>query len=176
MKGVSKSFQDRADSAAFYEAWVAAVLSRAGLYTLHHPFKIDGQDHSQSWDLDVGIHHPETLHYDHVDVRSLRSSLIPVEVKSLSLTFLNPDTYPFNDVLVCSQSSWMRKWPGKGTTQRDFLLVSRPTGSIIWIPKNTPVTLGHEVHDKSRNELYKAVKTTKGYLRPLADFCESLHG
>lgn len=171
---VSQSFRDRADSAAFYEAWVGAVLSRAGLYTLHHPFQIDGKDHSQSWDLDVSFSHPGTLHYDSRDVRSLRSSSVPVEVKSLSLTFLNTDSYPFDHVLICSQSSWLRKWPGTGTVQRDFLLVSRPTGAIVWIPKGTPVTLGHPVHDKQRNETYKAVKTNKGYLRPLSDFVEAI--
>lgn len=177
MKNPSKSFLDRADSAAFYEAWVGSVLSRAGLFTVHHPFDTaSNRDHGQSWDLDVGLFHPNTLHYNNGDVRSLRSPLTPVEVKSLSLTFLNTDSYPFEDVLVCSQGSWLRKWPSQNTIQRDFLLVSRPTGSIVWVPKGTPVTLGHEVHDRQRNELYKAVKTTKPHLRQLADFVEAIRG
>lgn len=179
MKGVSPSFRARADSAAFYEAWVGAVLARAGLYTIHHPFVADGGEyHGQTWDLDV-YKEPLDLTWSNVDVRSLgSSSLIPVEVKSLSLTFYNPDTYPFDDVLVCSQNSWLKKWPGKNTVQRDFLMVSRPTGSLVWVPKGTPVTLGVDVFDSTRREAYKAVKTGREYLRPLADFVEMVenHG
>jgi len=166
-RGVSKSFLDRADSAAFYEAWVGAVLSRAGLYTLHHPFVADGGDyHGQSWDLDV---HPSTP-YGNYD--GLIDWKVSVECKSLSLTFYNVDTYPFDEVLVCSQNSWLKKWPGKDTTQRDFLFISRPTGSILYLPRSSPVSLGVEVFDRSRSEAYKAVSTKKENLQELSDFIE----
>ncbi len=166
---VSQSFRDRADSAAFYEAWVGAVLARTGLFTVHQPFLIDGKDHGESWDLDV-------LNYDPIRILP-DGGLINrrVEVKSLSVSFENVRQYPYETVLVCSQNSWLRKWPAKDTVQRDFLLVSKPTGCICWIPAGSPVELGVLVTDKSRNETYKAVQTNKGLLRPLQDFVETFN-
>ncbi len=165
-RAVSQSFIDRADGAAFYEAWVGAVLARAGLYTVHHPFLIDGKDHGHTWDLDVCAVDP---------CRSGGGlTITSVEIKSLSLSFERPASYPYENVLVCSQNSWLRKWAGKDTVQRDFLLVSKPTGAIIWVPTGSKVELGVEVTDRSRNETYKAVQVNKGSLRPLQDFIESL--
>ncbi len=171
---VSQSFIDRADSAAFYEAWVGSVLARAGLYTVHHPFKIDGADHGHTWDLDVYNGHPEDFSIERM---SGRGGLIKrsVEVKSLSVSFENVQQYPYETVLVCSQNSWLRKWPAKDTVQRDFLLVSKPTGCICWIPAGSPVELGVLVTDKSRNETYLAVQTNKQHLRPLQDFVEQFN-
>ncbi len=175
---VSQSFRDRADSAAFYEAWVGAVLTRAGLYVTLHPFEIDGKDHGKSWDLDVFVE-PGHLISDRRKIKSLskprgsvRTEAVPVEVKSLSLKFHNVDDYPFGTVIVCSQNNFLRKWPGKQQTQRDFLLVSTRTGSIVWIPKHTAVTLGHDVLDGTRNELYKTVVVNKRQLCPFQDFIE----
>jgi hypothetical protein len=165
LRGVSESFKQRADSAAFYEAWVGAVLARKGLTTIHHPFEIDGKDHGQSWDLTL---------YRNVEPGHLKS--VNVEVKSLSISFADVESYPFNDVLICSQNSWNRKWPGRDYTMRDFLLVSKPTGHIVWIPCMTAVTLGHEVLDSARNELYRAVKCAKSSLRSLAEFVEHVRG
>lgn len=162
---VSESFKKRADSAAFYEAWVGAVLSRAGLYTVHYPFTI-ATDHTSiatyghSWDLDVG---------------GDLSSFITVDVKSLSQTFRTPTDYPFKEVIVCSQANFIKKWPGASHTGRDFLFVSRETGAILWLPIGSPVELGHEVHDKSRNELYKAVKADQYRLKDLTAFIEYVH-
>lgn len=173
MKGVSQSFIDRADSAAFYEAWVGATLSRAGLYTLHHPFKIDGKDHGQTWDLDVGAYPPSLVYSDH---KQPVEDMTPVEVKSVNLSFHDRHSYPFEMLLICSQNSWQRKWPGRDKTQRDFLFVSRKTGAILWLPKGVCVELGVEVVDMGRSEVYKAVRTHKGYLRPLADFVEEVSG
>ncbi len=169
---VSQSFIDRADSAAFYEAWVGSVLARAGLYTVHHPFLIDGKDHGHYWDLDVYNCPPENYDLEHLfpaDGLIQRN----VEVKSLSVSFENVQQYPYETVLVCSQNSWLRKWPAKDMVQRDFLLVSKPTGCICWIPAGSPVELGVLVTDKSRNETYLAVQTNKGHLRPLQDFIET---
>lgn len=165
LRGVSQSFRDRADPAAFWEAWVGAVLARAGLYTTHCPFEIDGKDHGQTFDLMVGTC-PEGDYYD----------MKPVEVKSLKLTFNDPDTYPFDEVLVCSQNSFLRKWPGRDYSMRDFLFVSTQTGSIVWLPSMTKVTLGREIRDNSRNEVYKAVSASKDMLRPLDEFVEYIKG
>jgi hypothetical protein len=167
MRPVSESFKSRADSAAYWEAWVGAVLSRAGLVTLHHPFKYDdGKDHSKTWDLDVGHF---TGKYGAPLLRSRA-----VEVKSLSLKFSGTEDYPYDEVLLCSQNSFLKKWPGVDYTMRDFLLVSTHTGAIVWIPTMTQVHFGKEVLDRTRNELYKAVTVIRPQLRPLQDFIESV--
>lgn len=162
---VSESFLRRANEAAFWEAWVGAVLSRAGLYTVHHPFTADGSDsHSQTFDISV---------HDTEPGRDGWGS--PVEVKSVNLTFTGPTDYPLETVLVCSQNSWLRKWPGRDETKRDFLFVSRHTGAIVWLPIYSKVTLGNEIHDRSRNETYSAVTTLRKFLQPLQSFVEVLH-
>jgi len=167
LKGVSKSFKDRADGAAFWEAWVGAVLARAGLYTVHHPFLADGLDtHGQTFDLEVYGNHPQAF----MD----GSGMTDVEVKSLNLSFTGPADYPFDDVMLCSQNSWLRKWPGSYHVCRDFLLVSRHTGNLVWVPCMAPVEMGREVTDSSRGETYKVVVAKKVNLRPLSDFVEAM--
>lgn len=162
-------FAGRADEAAFWEAWVGAVLARCGLYTLHHPFTVakhpgEVAQYGHTWDLDVSA----TGHFDYVgDYNS-------VEVKSVNLTFSGPQDYPYDQCLVCSQNSFLRKWPGKDTIQRDFLIVSRYTGSIVCIPVGTKVELGVEVYDMDRGEDYKGVRTPKENLRDLQTFIQAV--
>lgn len=159
---ISANFRDRADSGAFYEAWVGAVLARGGLWTLHHPFTLaesraDIPAYAHTWDLDVGASDDATY------------SDIPVEVKSGNLTFHNVESYPFEEMMVCSQASWERKWTSDKTL-RDFLFVSRPTGAILWLPKGTHVSLNNVAHDSTRNQTYKVVKALSAHLRPLDEF------
>lgn len=169
---LSNDFRERADSAAFYEAWVGAVLSRAGLWTLHHPFTIaesaeEVTGYAQTWDLDVGSYDVQS----HYGVWGT-----PVEVKSVNLTFHNVDTYPHPRVLVCSQASWERKWVKADRTLRDFLFVSRPTGCILWLPHGTLVEMNKLVTDPHRDQTYKAVDADAELLRPLSDFVEKVRG
>ncbi len=160
--GVSDSFRGRADGAAYWEAWVAAVLSRAGLYTIHYPFEIDGREHGQSCDLTVST--------------DGRWSGVQVEVKSLNHTFCSSSDYRYDSVMVCSQNNFLRKWPGASKTGRDFLFVSRITGNIIWLPIDSPITVGHETFDSTRGESYKTVHAKKTDLRELCDFVEAVRG
>ena len=56
-------FASRANEAAFWEAWVGAVLSRCGLYTVHHPFTLakhpgEVASYAHTWDLDVSRYEP----------------------------------------------------------------------------------------------------------------------
>ena len=159
---ISESFKQRADSSAFFEAWVGAKLSRANLYTVHHPFTLASETgnplgfYAHTWDLDVGVSH-------------LPDGMIPVEVKSVNLSFVEPNDYPHLGLLVCSDASWQKKWPGTDTVQRDFLMVSRETGGIVWLPKGAPVTR-KVVKDPSRNEEYMCVAAHKGELRNLNAF------
>ena len=92
--GVSDSFRGRADAAAYWEAWVGAVLSRAGLYTEHYPFYVapghDSTDYSQTWDLNVRATKSET-------------PCTEVEVKSVNLEFTSAKDYPYSSVIVCSK-------------------------------------------------------------------------
>ncbi len=164
-----QTFAGRADRAAFWEAWVGAVLSRAGLYTLHHPFTLTSEtgksnaDYAHSFDLDVWVEPQNELSTE-------------VEVKSLNLTFNNSLNYPYESLMVCSQSSWLKKWPGKDKVQRDFLFVSRATGAIVWLPVGSPVTMGHETVDSKRGETYKTVQAKSSDLKELCDFVEMVRG
>lgn len=168
--GVSDSFRGRADAAAYWEAWVGAVLSRAGLYTEHYPFYITdgpgGIDYSQTWDLNVA----------NEPVAHAGFGSVQVEVKSVNLEFTSVRNYPRPDVMVCSQNSFLRKWPGRGTVGRDFLFVSRITGNVVWLPKDSPISVGHVTHDRTRNEVYKTVHARRSDLRDLVDFIEEVKG
>lgn len=157
---VSASFQERANQAAFWEAWVGAVLSRAGLTTVHYPFVVDGGEyHGTTWDLDVSTD---------------SGKRVPLECKALSLSFTRPDDYPFSDALVCSKSSWDKKWPGETATCRDFLMISMVTGSILWLPSGSPVRFG-TVTDTTRGHTYGVVKALRSNLLPLFNMIEFIH-
>lgn len=157
---ISESFKQRADSSAFFEAWVGAKLSRSNLYTLHHPFTLAAETgnplsfYANTWDLDVG---------------NDRLCLMAVEVKSVNLSFTSPSDYPHKGVLVCSDANWKKKWPGENFTQRDFLMVSRLTGAIIWLPKGTPTGIT-PVTDKTRGETYDCRFAESVHMKPLSNF------
>lgn len=161
---ISESFKQRADSSAFFEAWVGAKLSRGNLYTVHHPFTLSSETgnplsfYANTWDLDVSVDN---------------KVFTPVEVKSVNLKFHEPNDYPHLGLLVCSDASWQKKWPGKDVVQRDFLMVSRDTGGIVWLPKGAAVTR-KEVKDPSRGETYLCVASHKAELQSLNQFINHL--
>lgn len=171
----TERFAARADSAAFWEAWVGAVLARAGLYTLHHPFTVgsevgrSNESYAQSHDLDVFQFYPWAIDEG-------KPNPVQVEVKSSNALFTGAWDYPFPSVMVCSQSSFLKKWPGASKTGRDFLFVSRVTGNILWLPVHSPVTVGHETFDAKRGEAYKTVHAAKSDLRDLHAFTEYVRG
>ena len=158
---ISESFKQRADASAFFEAWVGAMLSRANLFTLHHPFTLASETgnpvsfYAHTWDIDVAA--------------DLLRMWVPVEVKSVNLKFWEPNDYPHLGLLVCSDASWQKKWPGADVVQRVFLMVSRESGGIVWLPKGAAVTR-KMVKDPSRGEEYLCVASHKSELRKLADF------
>lgn len=171
-----QDFKERADSAAFWEAWVGAVLARSGLYTVHHPFTVaenwkEAREHYLTWDLTVCNYEPEAYN-------SSASGLDkrPVEIKSLNLEFYGPEDYPFDVVMVCSQKSWDRKWPGTDKTSRDFIFVSRATGALVWLPVGSPVMVNVPAVDRERGDIYSGVRTEKKYLRDLAAFVQTFKG
>ncbi len=173
---VSQSFKDRANDACFYEAYVSALLAREGLYVLQYPFKVDDNDktdHSLTWDLDVCFENPK---YDYSDCGFPNNSeLAQVEVKSLNTKFTCPGDYPYPDTFVCSQSNFNKKWPGRDYTMRDFLLVSRKTGSIVWIPTMTQVK-SKPVLDRSRGTTSQTMYCQKDSLRAFSEFVEMVRG
>lgn len=159
---VSESFKRRADSAAFWEAWVGAVLSRAGLYTLHHPFTIaknytEVREHGQTWDLEAW---------------SENRNQLKIEVKSVNLTFLGPVSHPHDDVNLCSKKSFDRKgWVD--VLGRDFLIVSRATGSIVWVPEGSIVDFS-DTFDSDRKEKFAICTTRKVNVQDLHAFVEKV--
>jgi hypothetical protein len=165
-------FAGRANEAAFWEAWVGAVLARCGLYTVHHPFTVANslkqvKDYYHTWDLDVSAEHP----HDYIPGRGLT----PTEVKSVALTFTGPEDYPFEQCLVCSEASHKRKRGELDSTGTAFLLVSRATGAIVYVPVGTKL-LVKEVHDGDRGETYKAVYCRKEDLRALKEYVQAVGG
>ena len=165
-----ESFAARANEAAFWEAWVGAVLARCGLYTVHHPFTVAqtmGETHAyaQTWDMDVSECHPSEWEY---------SPPTETEVKSLSLTFTMPDDYPHDEVLVCSAKNHGKKY-GKdaGMSGRDFLLVSRATGAIVWVPRGTCM-FQKEVTDNERGQTYMAMACKREDLRALKSYVQAI--
>ncbi len=163
---ISESFKQRADSSAFFEAWVGAMLARSNLYTVHFPFTLAAETgnplsfYAHSWDLDVS---------------ATNKVFLPLEVKSVNLRFTEPNDYPHMGVLVCSEASFQKKWPGAHRTQRDFLMVSRTTGGIVWLPRYSETSVITQ-KDKTRNEVYLCRATEKACLRPLADFVAYVQG
>lgn len=166
----SETFRGRADSACFWEAWVGAVLGRAGLYTIHHPLTVaadvgrTNDSYAETYDLDVSVGHPHKFGY-HAEV----------EVKSRNLSFTSSSDYPYESITLCSQASFLRKWRSAEKTHRDFLFISRVTGNIVWLPSDSPVTVGHETYDSKRGESYKTVHANKAHLRELSDFVEKVY-
>ncbi len=162
---ISDSFRQRADSSAFFEAWVGAKLSRSNLYTVHHPFSLAAETgnplsfYAHTWDLDVYVAPPSEV----------PDGGIPVEVKSVNLKFTEPNDYPHLGLLVCSDASWQKKWPGSDVVNRDFLMVSRDSGGIVWLPKGAPV-IRKLITDPTRGEKYLCVASHKAELRSFSDF------
>lgn len=156
----SKSFMERADDAAFWEAWVATVLCRSGLDVIHQSFKI-GEEH----------YHPERTDL-HVIKQNDRS--VPVEVKSSRMHFTGPNDYPDNEVFACSESSYKRKGNNiPYTLYCDFLIVSKQTGNIVWIPRGTFLEF-RKSFDSSRQETFTALYATRKSVCNLANFIEDL--
>ena len=157
---ISESFKQRADSSAFYEAWVGAMLSRSNLFSVHHPFTLAAETgnplsfYAHSWDLDVS---------------ATNKVFLPLEVKSVNLKFTEPNDYPHLGVLVCSDASWQNKWPGVDVVSRDFLMVSRASGGIVWLPKGAPV-IRKVIKDPTRGEEYLCVASHKAELRRFNEF------
>ena len=161
---VSRSFLQRADEAAFWEAWVGAKLAREGLYACHMPFTADGHpSHGTSNDLLVSTESPFI---------GSEADGETVEVKGIKAEFTCPGDYPFERVLVCSQNSWLRKWPGRDFTSVSFLFASKKTGAIIWLPPMTKVELGREITDGTRNETYRVVDAEARHLRTFSEFVD----
>lgn len=159
---ISESFKARADSSAYWEAWVGARLARMNLWTKHWPVTLADElgvplsHYAHSWDLDVSAN---------------GTVFTPVEVKSINLSFLDPKDYPHQGVLVCSDASWRKKWGMQDTLKRDFLIVSRVTGGIVWLPKGASCGLTR-VTDKTRGETYMARSTHVSNLQPLVAFAD----
>jgi hypothetical protein len=159
---VSESFKRRADSAAFWEAWVGSVLSRAGLYTLHHPFTIaknytEVREHGQTWDLEAWCENRNP---------------VKIEVKSVNLTFLGPVSHPHEDVNLCSKKSFDRKgWAD--VLGRDFLIVSRATGSIVWMPDGSEVSFS-DTFDSDRKEKFTICTAKRSSMQDLHAFVEKV--
>lgn len=152
---LSQSFCDRADRAAFWEAWVSATLRRCGLYVLSGPFGLaqtqaEKDEYANRYDLEVSA---DGLF------------CCPVEVKSCYA--------PKERVMVSSLLNWQKKSKKSDVTTTHFLSVCTRDGEIVWFPKGTPVLI-ETMHDISRNEIFKCVTVSWYSGRPVEDFVSEI--
>jgi hypothetical protein len=173
LKRFSQSFLNRADEAAFWEAYVGAVLARAGLYVVHNPMKLgEFHDPACSTQSDLGVYqaHPDSVEFE-------LEAGTQIEVKSRNIRFTSPEDYKCDDVRVCSESWFRKNWGSYEKFARDFFLVSQQTGAIVWVPAGTHAVFGKEIRDNERNESFKIVQCHKSDLRTVEEFVKSLeHG
>jgi hypothetical protein len=154
------------DEASFCETYVATLLSRMGLYVLHHPTNIDHDGpagHQHSVDLTVvrDIYNGEMEGAYDVEVKS-------TAWLSDSGTRLLCSERNFRAKHIKSRSGWR--------TFRDYLFLAKGRGSVTWLPSGSQVMLDSEaglsVTDRTRNETYLAARFEAHLLRPLAEFIE----
>jgi hypothetical protein len=161
----SASYCARMNEASFWETWVATVLSRAGLFTVHWPSLVDGgTEHLDSWDLGVAHKNP-------FDYRK-------VEVKAFNIPFNSAENIR-RPLFLSSQVAWDRKGLGAENhtgnhTLREWLIVSKITGMVVWVPKGSPVVTHVPQHDMSRDERFLGVTVDGKYVRSLDRFVEEV--
>lgn len=159
-KPFSKSFLSRVDEGAFWESFVATILCRNGLYVLHNPFQLgECSDPIAATTCDLVVGYSPIL-----------DPSWDVEVKSKKKSFSDPSDLWGEELLLCSQSWFLKNFPGYDSTGRDFLIVSAATQEILWVPYGTPVKLGVEVVDNQRGEVYKAVTVDPYAICTLPEF------
>ena len=152
MKTATK-FLDRLDSAAFWEAWVASRIARAGLKVTMNPAADDLPP-----DLTV------------VDPIS-EMNRIAVEIKSRNLSFTSPDDYPYATVNLCSESYYKRTL----SHPRHYLSVSQDTGAIVWVPNWVKLHAGVGV-DGPRKQVFGVMFANRNELRSFEAFLEYCRG
>ncbi len=155
----SGDFSKRMENSPYWEATIGTLLSKAGLVSVHFPSDITDDDKSQSVDLKVGTEND----YWNQTLRDL-------EVKGVSIGFKDCKSYPFDMMWTWSQFSYLNKWPGTDHSVIDFIKISMKTGAVVWVPRGTPIEMGHESFDKTRGTFFKVVGVHKKYLKSFEDF------
>lgn len=157
-----KTFMERQSGSAFWEAYVASRIALEGFaVTINPSNQGEHVDPSRfdSHDLDIHVHPDATL---------------PVEVKSRNIKFY--DHLDAEKTWVCSQFFFLNNWPGKDALGRDFLIVSKQTSCILWVPAGTKVELGRERVDRSRGSVFKVAEVKTADILPFAEFVRFLKG
>jgi hypothetical protein len=142
-----KAFDRRLDKASYWEAYVSAVLARAGFWVLHAP--IIQADSFDITTADLVVSNQEATWHQELEVKGC------VEHSQE------------NEVFVCSEASWVRKYGKVDSLPVPYVLVDS-NGDIRFFPRGTQVQTALQ-YDKGRQELFAAKKAWIGYRRPLAD-------
>lgn len=160
---LAPSFLARQEEAMFWEAYVGARLAKEGLYVVHEPMHL-GEYYDPlkglTCDLRVSPWPP---------VSCLPVELLDVEVKSRQRYFHKPADLGQN-VFICNQQWFLNNFPGYSTLGRDFLLVSKVTGHILWAAEGTEVTMGVDMYDDERQLAYKGVTVRTSDLGDFSGF------
>lgn len=149
----SESFLNRLDGAAFWEAWVASKIARAGLSVTMNPAADDLPPDLTVTDSVTGL------------------IKLPVEVKSRDVNFTGPDDYPFATVNLCSESYYKRTL----SHPRHYLSVSHHTGAIVWVPNWIELKPGVQL-DGKRKETFSVMHAKKSELRSFDAFLQYCMG
>jgi hypothetical protein len=162
----SESFKSRQDESAFWEAWVGACLTRQGLFASLNPTATGLEYYNprsadiDTWCRDNGL-------------------AVQVEVKSVKRFFTCPADYQdryenHGKVFLGNMGTWNARHPSRITTLFDYLIVSKLTGCLVWLPADSKVELGVDEYDFSRNEVFKAVYGSKHDLKSFEEFVDNV--
>ena len=91
----------------------------------------------------------------------------------MNVSFMGPKSHPHAYINVCSKRSFDRKWPGSDVVGSDFIIVSRLTGSAIWVPSGTKSFVS-DAHDVERKESFSIVTVERGSVGDLYSFIEKV--
>lgn len=175
---ITKSFVDRCDTAAYWEAYVAGLLSRLGLDVIHPALTIAGpddklEDFYGSSDLVVGYALDSGMDLDGAAIGF--NAVASVEVKSSTKTLAENQKY--DRTLVCSQNAWKRKF-GDGITgvpkKYAFVFISSDGHTRVLPPESTVGV--RRVFDKSRCEVYQCMDCDSKDLITLEEWVEQIRG
>lgn len=96
---------------------------------------------------------------------------VGIEVKGRNVSFTSPRDYPHRDAFVMPVDAWHRR----GDHIRVVLLVSRPTGAMIWTPaKGRDQWTETTVKDSVRGIEFQAYTARKSLWRPVGELVAGL--
>lgn len=153
--GMKRTFDERLDEGAFWEAYVASKFTREGFHVLLGPMhRGKWNEFANSIDLQISQGRPGTIQ--------------DVEVKG-SYPRVQDDL-----MLVCSESSFDNKAKGKMELYAHFVFASPKTGKLYCVLQGTPIVRGLTHTDSERGKTYNVIKVHKTTCIPWEAFIKAI--